>query len=234
MEIVDRAPIAVLLVDDDPDVREMIHAALERQGQSCTVASNAEEAKVALRERGPFDVMLLDVGMPGRTGFQVLDEMRARGDDTPVIFVTGKQEVDDRVRALDAGADDYIVKPFAQRELLARIEAVVRRRRAFPLLVVADLRLDPGHRTVERAGVRLELSPREFEVLQLLAEARGRTVTKAELLRSAWGMDFDPETTLVEVLVTRLRRKLHAHGPPLLHTERGRGYRLAAVDAQAD
>lgn len=220
-------PERVLVIDDDPKLRGYIRQGLEESGVACRTAASAEEAARELAESpGAFDLFLLDVMMPGRSGWEMLAELRAGGDQTPVIFLTARQGVEDRVRGLQLGADDYVIKPFELRELLARMEAVHRRRRPLSVLEVADLRIDLARRVVERGGERIEMSPREFDLLHALARAPGRVMSRAELLKEAWGIDFDPGTNLVDVQVARLRRKLHRAGPPVIHTVIGEGYRL--------
>jgi DNA-binding response OmpR family regulator len=176
--------------------------------------------------------VLLDVMMPERSGWELLEELRTEGRDVPVIFVTAKREVQDRVRGLRTGADDYILKPFEFDELLARIEAVVRRRGSAPVLAVGDLKLDPARRLAERAGRRIELSAREYDVLRVLVEGRGRVVSRAELLSTVWGIEFDPHTNLVDTTVARLRRRIDRGRAPLIDTVVGQGYRIVARGAR--
>ncbi len=218
----------ILLVDDDPKLRRYVQRGLEEHGLACETAADAAEARTCVARGGPFDLLLLDVLMPGEDGWRLLEELRAGGDPTPVIFLTAVAGVDDRVRGLRLGADDYVSKPFELRELLARIEAVLRRRDALLPLVVGDLRLDRAHRVLERDGQRIETSPREFELLQALAEARGEVLSRAELLRRVWGIGFDPETNVVEVAIARLRRRLRSGGRAHIETVTGKGYRLSA------
>jgi two-component system copper resistance phosphate regulon response regulator CusR len=178
-------------------------------------------------------VALLDVMMGGRSGWELLEEMRARGHDMPVLFVTAKHAVDDRVRGLRLGADDYVLKPFEFEELIARIEAVLRRRRALPVLEAHDVRIDLAHRTVERDGRRVDLSPKEFDLLLALVEAQGRVLSRAELLKRVWGIEFDPQTNVVDTAVARLRKRLDRGVEPLILTVVGEGYRIAPRGAQA-
>jgi two-component system copper resistance phosphate regulon response regulator CusR len=180
---------------------------------------------------GAFDLILLDVMMPGRSGWDLLEELRGCGDATPVIFVTARHEVDERVRGLRLGADDYVIKPFDLAELLARIHAVLRRRGAPTLVQVGDLRIDLVRRNVEDAGRRIELSALEFSLLRALAEAKGRVLSRRELLRQVWDIDFETGTNAVDVQVARLRRKIGKSGPLLVQTVVGQGYRLAEPQA---
>jgi DNA-binding response OmpR family regulator len=221
----------VLIVDDDPSLRSVIARGLAKSGMECTAASSAEEAERALAEGPGYDVMLLDVVMPGRSGFELLESLRARGDDTSIIFLTGQQAVGERIRGLRLGADDYVVKPFELSELEARIEAVVRRRQMIPVLEIGSIRIDLGRRIVEHEGKRLETSPREFDVLRALVEAHGKVVTRSALLHSIWGIDFDPGTNLVDVVIGRLRKKLGSDGPRCIETIVGEGYRFNAAQA---
>lgn len=222
------ASLRVLLVDDDREVLTFLCRMLEEHGARPTAVAGVAAAReeLARHPQGHFDVILLDVMMPDGTGWDLLRELRGGGDDTPIIFVTSSQEVEDRVRGLRLGADDYVLKPFTAVELLARLDAVVRRRRSLPVLVHADLRVSLADRKVERAGKPVALSPTEFEVLRVLMEARGEPVSRTVLLREVWGIDFDPGTTIIEVQITRLRKKVDRKGKLLIHTIPGVGYRL--------
>ncbi|MEM7516970.1 MAG: response regulator transcription factor, partial [Planctomycetota bacterium] len=155
-----------------------------------------------------------------------LEDLRASGNVTPVIFVTASEGVENRVRGLRSGADDYIIKPFSPEELIARIEAVDRRQHVLPVIQVADLSVDMGRRTAERGGTRIDISPREYDLLVALLEARGATCSRAELLDKVWGIQEDTGTNVVEVQVARLRRKIDKGQTPLIHTVTGIGYRL--------
>lgn len=220
----------VLLVDDDPKFRSYMSSGLVQSGIDCRVAGDGAEALRILAEPGTpsFDVILLDVMMPVQTGFEFLIDLREHGRETPVIFVTARDAVEERVKGLRLGADDYIIKPFAFDELLARIDAVVRRRQSLTPIEYGDLRLDLARRSVTRAGRSIDLSPREFDLLRALLARAGDVLSRKELLHDVWAIDFDPETNVVDVHIARLRRKLDRHGSPLLHTVRGEGYRLSA------
>jgi two-component system copper resistance phosphate regulon response regulator CusR len=221
--------VSLLLVDDDPKFRAFMQQGLEESGLRVETAASGEDALhlLAHREPGAFDLLLLDVMLPGSSGWSVLSELRARGDATPVIFLTARGEVSERVKGLRLGADDYVVKPFEFSELLARIEVVRRRNAHGSELVLGKFRLDFELRVAEIGGVRVEMSPREFELLVVLARARGHVLSRAELLQRVWGMDFDPGTNVVNVLVARLRRRLEPWIPDPIRTVAGEGYALA-------
>lgn len=221
-------PVNLLLVDDDPKFRGFMQKGLRESGMSIETAASGEEATRLLEERGPgsFDLLLLDVMLPRSTGWDVLERLRKRGDPTPVIFLTARSAVEERVKGLSLGADDYVIKPFEFSELLARIEAVRRRHANSSTLVIGGLRMDLEHRVVDCRGVRIEMSPREFELLLTLARAKGRVLSRGELLKQVWGMEFDPRTNVVNVLIARLRRRLDAWLPGLIRTVVGEGYLL--------
>ncbi|TDJ73994.1 MAG: response regulator transcription factor [Planctomycetota bacterium] len=225
----------ILVVDDDEDVRVFVQRLLERNGMECATAEDSSAALALLKERdrGYFDVILLDVMMPVQSGWDLLDELRQAGDETPVIFLTARQTVEERVKGLRLGADDYVAKPFDSAELIARMEAVVRRRRSLPAIEVGDLRIDLGRRVVERGERRIETSPREFDLLRALAESPGRALSRKDLLQTVWGIEFDPGTNVVEVQISRLRRKIDACGPPMIETLVGKGYRLVAAKPES-
>jgi DNA-binding response OmpR family regulator len=218
----------VLVIDDDDAFREFLTLALREEGHEPTAASSAEAGKAVLEERPTefFDVILLDVEMPGASGWDVLMGLREVGDETPVIFVTGREAVEERVKGLRMGADDYVVKPFEIAELLARMEAAVRARRALTRLRFGDLVVDQARRKVHRGEMQVDLSPREYDLLHALIEARGELVTREKLLQQVWDMRFDPGTNVLDVHIGRVRRKLDRHGPPLIQTVRGKGYKL--------
>jgi len=218
----------VLLVDDDPKFRGTIRRGLEENGIDCIEAGSVTEAQESIAAQGPLSLVLLDVMMPDGTGWEFLRGLRASGRDVPVIFLTARHEVEERVKGLELGADDYIIKPFAFSELLARMQAVLRRRDTLPSIEAGDLRLDLATRTAVRAGHHIEVSAREFEFLKALAKRPGEVLSRKELLSTVWNIDFDPGTNVVDVLVARLRRKFDWTGSPLIETVVGRGYRLAA------
>jgi len=225
--------VNLLLVDDDPKFRSFMQKGLQESGMRIETAESGERATQLLEERGPgtFDLLLLDVMLPHSSGWDVLERLRARGDLTPVIFLTARSAVEERVKGLRLGADDYVIKPFEFSELLARIEAVRRRNAASPTLVVGKLRLDLEHRAVDCGGVRIEMSPREFELLLTLARAKDHVLSREELLERVWGIKFDPGTNVVNVFIARLRRRLEPWAPGLIRTVVGAGYTLDPLEA---
>ncbi|PZS08052.1 MAG: DNA-binding response regulator [Solirubrobacterales bacterium] len=212
----------VLVVDDDPPLRRMLQRTLVAEGFEVTLAPDGGAALVAA-ERSTPDVIVLDVAMPALDGLAVCRRLRGKGLPTPILMLTARDSVPDRVAGLQAGADDYLVKPFAVQELIARIRALTRRRAdTGPLLSYSDLTLDGEARKAVRAGRAIELTGREAALLELLLLARGRTVTRDRALEEIW--EGAAEANVVDRYVTRLRRKL---GPPqLIHTVRGAGFAL--------
>ena len=221
-------PVKVLIVDDDPASRRYTSMALEESGIEYEAVDCASKARGALaRSDGcPYDVVLLDVELPGTKGWELLTELRAEGVSVPVIFVSVRESLEDRVHGLNLGADDYIVKPFEFSELVARLRAVLRRSFRGEAMRIGDMTIDPHGRRIERDGEAIELTPREFDVFWAIAQAGGRLVSQKELLSRVWGIDFDPETKHVEVHVHRLRKKLESSGRVLIDTVYGEGYRL--------
>lgn len=218
----------VLIADDDPKVRTFLSQGLGESGLVCRTAADGEAA-LALARKEPFDLLLLDVMLPGIQGWDVIEALRAEGIAVPVIFVTARDALDERVRGLQMGGDDYVVKPFAFAELLARIHAVVRRRREAARTVVGDLEIDHARGTVTRAGRLLDLTRTELSLLRCLADHKGQPVSRTELLQCVWGIDFDPGTNMVDVHVRRLRKKVdEPFSMPLIVTVRGAGYALGA------
>jgi two-component system copper resistance phosphate regulon response regulator CusR len=218
----------VLLVEDDPGLAAIIKTGFGEQGvQVVTVSSYAEgKMKATL---GSFDVLILDVMLPGGNGFDLCRELRAREIGTPILMLTARDTVDDRVAGLEVGADDYLTKPFAFRELLARVRALGRRRGA-PLpetLRVADLEVDLEAQRVRRSGKSIELTAKEFALLEFFVLHKGQVVDRAAITAHVWDENHDPFTNVLEVLVRRLRRKIDDDFPTkLIQTVRGAGYRL--------
>jgi DNA-binding response OmpR family regulator len=219
-----------LLVDDDPAIRRAVSAGLELEGFTVVAASGGRAALEAAARIAPA-VVLLDLSMPDLDGLEVLERLRAGGDQVPVCVLSARDEVDDRVAGLQAGADDYVVKPFALEEVVARLHALLRRRPpgADEALVVGDLRLDPRSRVARRGERELDLTRREFELLQLLMRNPGEILDRARLHEEVWGYTFDPGTNVADVFVGYVRRKLEQDGEPrVLHTVRGVGFVLRA------
>ena len=218
----------ILVVDDEPAVREAVDRALRLQGYETELAADGAEALDALAVRAP-DALVLDVLMPRVDGIEVCRRLRAAGDRTPVLVLTARDAVPDRVRGLDAGADDYLVKPFALEELLARLRALLRR--AGPgqgeLLRFADLELEPEAHEVRRGRRAIVLTRTEFLLLELLLRHPRQVLTRSQIFERVWGYDFGPASNSLEVYVGYLRRKLEAGGEPrLIQTVRGVGYVL--------
>jgi DNA-binding response OmpR family regulator len=220
----------ILVVEDDERVRSVLMRGLGDEGFDIDQAPTGTAALESLQV-APVDLVLLDWRLPGKEGIEVLRTLRARGDVTPVVMLTALDEVSDRVAALDAGADDYVVKPFAFPELLARVRAVLRRTaaRRSTTLRLDDLTLDPLTRRVTRAGVPIKLTTREFSLLQFLLQHPGEVQSRARIVESAWEQAFDACTNLVDVYIRYLRSKVdEPHGKRLIHTVRGVGYVVRA------
>ncbi|HUR86971.1 MAG TPA: response regulator transcription factor [Solirubrobacteraceae bacterium] len=218
----------VLLVDDDAAIRRAVGAGLELEGFSVVPASGGRAALAAAETMSPA-VILLDLAMPDLDGLEVLRRLRERGDDVPVCILSARDEVDDRVRGLQTGADDYIVKPFALEEVTARLQALLRRRPPAPEATVTagDITLDPRSRTACRGDRDLGLTRREFDLLHLFLRHPGEVLDRARLHEEIWGYTFDPGTNIADVFVGYLRRKLEAGGEPrVLETVRGVGFIL--------
>ena len=215
---------AILLVEDDPMLGRALAAALGQEGWQVAHCLDAGSAQLALRDHA-FVAVLLDLGLPGGSGLDVLATMRGRYDPTPVLIITARDQLSDRVRGLDAGADDYIVKPFQRDEMLARLRAVLRRSRGAvtPLLRWRDIEIDPAARTVTRGGERVGLSAHEFRILQALFESRARVLSRDQLQDRLYGGEAEVGSNTVAVYVHQLRRKL---GDDVVVTEIGFGYRL--------
>ena len=220
----------ILVVDDEPAVRESLERALRVAGYQVDLAPDGLHALDVLAG-GDHDAVVLDVAMPGVDGLEVCSRMRAAGDRTAVLMLTARDAIDDRVAGLDAGADDYLVKPFALRELQARLRALLRRTEPGPepVLSLADLTMDVPARDVRRSERLIELTRTEFALLELLLEHPGQVLTRSQIFERVWGYDFGATSNTLGVYVGYLRRKLEAGGEPrLLHTVRGIGYVLRA------
>jgi two-component system OmpR family response regulator len=219
----------ILIVEDDAHIAAFVQKGLREAGYAVDHASDGEDGfQMALNE--PYDVAIVDLMLPRRDGLALIEGLRQRGVPTPVLILSAKRTVDDRVRGLQAGGDDYLTKPFAFAELKARVAALLRRGTAAvqpTRLAAGPIALDLLARVATRAGTPVELQPREFGLLEYLVRNEGRVVSKTEILNHLWDFDFDPQTNVVEVLVHRLRQKVDVgFEPALVHTVRGMGYVL--------
>jgi DNA-binding response OmpR family regulator len=228
----------ILVVEDERKIAGFIRQGLEEHGFSVEVCGNGDEA-FALATTRPYDAVVLDIMLPGRDGLSILRGLRERKNAVPVILVTARTELNERLDGLNLGADDYLTKPFYVEELIARIHAVSRRVKEDRggLLQVGDLTVDLMQRQVRRGARAIELTAREFGLLERLMRSPGRVFTRTQLLEHVWGYDFDPETNLVDVNIRRLRKKIDEGAEvPLIETVRGVGYRFlkAGSDGPAD
>ena len=226
----------ILLIEDDPETSRFVRKGLEEAGHVLDHAADGKQG-LLLALDADHDALVVDRMLPGLDGLSIVRSLRAAGRDTPVLVLSALGEVDDRVEGLRAGGDDYLVKPFALAELSARLDALARRRSggadggAAPVtrLTVADLEMDLLARSVKRAGRAIELKPREFRLLEHLMRHAGQVVTRTMLLEAVWDYHFDPQTNVIDVHVSRLRRKVDRDfGPALIHTVRGAGYVIRA------
>ncbi len=221
-----RATARVLVVEDSEAIREMVVEALVAAGYAAQGSVDGNDLEDALDGHRP-DLVILDVMLPGRDGFTLMKVVRSWGD-VGVVMLTARDELPDRLRGLDGGADDYVIKPFELSELISRVGAVLRRRGRIPATVeVGDLLVDRGAGVAARAGARLDLTATELRLLDFLLDQRGRTVSAHQILTAVWGY-ASYDDNLVHVHISSLRKKLEAHGPRILHTARGIGYRLQA------
>jgi len=214
----------ILVVDDDPRTRELLRKGLAESGHETGEAENGMEALALLGSTRQYDLVLLDVMMPRLDGWQTLEQLRKDLDPTPVVMLTARQQLHERVQGLNLGADDYLIKPFAWSELLARIDAVGRRTQR--VLHCGDLEIDLRGRYVTCGNVRIDLSPREFALLDQLARCPGKVVARKHLLRTVWGIAFDPNTNVLDVTVSRLRRRLRLSREVTVLAVPGQGYRI--------
>jgi len=222
-----------LVIEDDAETRDYLASGLRAAGYAVVAEHNSEAGARRLLE-ARWDVVVLDRMLPGQVdGIGVLEQMRARGDGTPVLILSALNSVDERVRGLRAGSDDYLTKPFVMSELLARVENLCRRAawsRETSMLQVADMQLDLRTMRVTRHGSPIALQPREFRLLEYLMRHEGQIVTRTMLLEGVWEYRFDPQTNVIDVQISRLRSKIDKDfSPPLIHTVRGAGYLLSAT-----
>jgi two-component system copper resistance phosphate regulon response regulator CusR len=222
--------VKLLVVEDDRTVGQYVKRGLAEAGYQVDLVGDGAEG-LQLASDGHYDVLVLDLRLPSMEGREVLRTLRDRGNPVPVLVLTAQDAVDYKVQALRMGADDYVTKPFALEELLARVEALSRRPKAIapPVLRVADLALDTGSREVVRAGRSIELTPKEYAVLEYLMRHQGRVMPRTLITEYAWDYHFDPGTNIVDVVITRLRKKIdQGREPKLIHTVRGVGYVVKA------
>lgn len=216
----------ILVVDDDPRITDLLRRIFAYEGYSVTVAASGEDALKRTLERPP-DLIVLDVMLPGLDGLEVVRRLRLAEDMVPVLMLTARDAVSDRVKGLDTGADDYLIKPFAPEELVARAKAMLRRNQQErqEVLRYTDLELDTGTRIAQRAGREIELSPTEYELLALFLRRPRQVLTRDVIMDRVWGLDFEGSSNVLEVYIGYLRNKLEAENRPrLIHTVRGIGY----------
>ncbi|GAA3059903.1 MULTISPECIES: response regulator transcription factor [Actinomycetes] len=230
----DGSPIRALVVDDDPMLSEVLAMALSAEGWEPHRVGDGQAALAAVRDLRP-DVVVLDVMMPGIDGFEVVRRLRASGEDVPVLFLTAKDDVADRIAGLTSGGDDYVTKPFSVEEVVVRLRGMVRRHvrhvaEESSVLVVGDLVLDEDTYEVTRAGAPVELTATEFSLLRYLMENQRKVLSKAQILDAVWQYDVGGRSSVVELYISYLRRKIDALGPPMIHTLRGVGYSIRAAD----
>ncbi len=221
----------LLIVEDDEEASATMCRGLGEAGHQCVTAPDGA-AGLRAAQKGGFDVLVVDRMMPRMDGVTMVEELRRDGDNTPVLFLSALGEIEDRVAGLKAGGDDYLVKPYALAELVARVEALARRRETGSVqtqLRVGELEMDLIGRTVHRAGKDIDLQPREFQLLEFLMRHAGQSVTRTMLLEKVWEYHFDPQTNVIDVHISRLRSKIDkGFAKPMLQTVRGAGYRLEA------
>ena len=218
----------ILVIEDDPTVGQYVKRGLEEHRWAVDLATDGEEGERRASSEA-YDLIVLDMRLPGKSGLDVLRALRAKGFERPVLVLTAQDAVDAKVATLRAGADDYVTKPFAFEELLARVEALARRPRslASQTLTVGDLVIDQATREVRRAGDLIELTPKEYTVLEYLARNQGRVMSRTLITEYAWGYHFDPGTNIVDVVINHLRKKIDAkHARKVITTVRGVGYVL--------
>src|SRR6201987_3524212 len=221
----------LLLVEDDPRIARFVSKGLEEQSYAVDLVANGDDAVYQV-EINDYDLVILDVMIPGRDGFSTCRSIRNLGKRMPVLMLTARDAVDDRINGLDRGADDYLTKPFEFGELLARLRALLRRSKTLQptQLVVADLLVDTAGQTVERGGKAIPVTAKEYALVEFLARNAGRVVGRAEISEHVWDEEFDPFSNLIEVYINRIRRKIDAgSSDPLVHTRRGAGYVLSSA-----
>lgn len=227
----------ILLVEDEPRIANFVSKGLRENAFAVDVAETGENA-LYQAEINTYDAIILDVMIPEKDGFEVCRELREKGSPIPILMLTARDAVEDRIEGLDTGADDYLTKPFAFGELLARLRAILRRREKSFLparITVADLEIDSQSQRVRRGGREIQLTTKEFAVLEYLARNAGKVVGREEISEHCWDETYDPFSNTIEVFINRLRRKIDTEGKtPLLHTRRGAGYVLGDLTASEE
>lgn len=229
----DGSPVRVLVVDDEQSLTELLAMALKYEGWEIKTAGDGQKALATAREFRP-DAVVLDIMLPDIDGLQVLKRMRADGNDVPVLFLTAKDGLDDRIAGLTAGGDDYVTKPFSLEEVVARLRGLIRRSALTinadenPVISVGDLTLDEDSHEVYRAGRAIELTATEFELLRYMMRNPKRVLSKTQILDRVWDYDFGGKSSVVEIYISYLRKKVDAEGSAMIHTVRGAGYMLKA------
>ncbi len=231
----DGSPIRVLVVDDEASLTDLLQMALRYEGWEIKTAADGSSALTTARDFRP-DAIVLDIMLPDIDGLQVLQRLRSDGNDVPVLFLTAKDALDDRIAGLTAGGDDYVTKPFSLEEVVARLRGLIRRStmtvdaNESPVLVVGDLELDEDSHEVRRNGRLIELTATEFELLRYLMRNPRRVVSKSQILDRVWDYDFGGKSSVVEIYISYLRKKIDAEGAPMLHTVRGAGYMIKPAE----
>jgi len=231
----DGTAIRVLVVDDEPSLTDLLKMALRYEGWEIRTAGSGRKALEVAREFKP-DAVVLDIMLPDLDGLSVLQRLRSGGDDTPVLFLTAKDSLDDRIAGLTAGGDDYVTKPFSLEEVVARLRGLIRRTALTasandPVITVGDLQLDEDSYEVTRAGTAIDLTATEFELLRYLMRNPRRVLSKAQILDRVWSYDFDGKASVVELYISYLRKKIDAGRAPMIHTVRGAGYMIKAAES---
>ena len=230
MTRIDGSPIRVLVVDDEANLSDLLRMSLQNEGWDARTAANGQEALTLVREFGP-DILVLDIMMPGIDGMEVLRRLRSAGNDVPLLFLTAKDAVEDRIAGISAGGDDYLTKPFNLEEVVVRLRAMARRHVAAAAaaetrLRVGDLTLDEETYEVERGGIPIKLTAKEFELLRYLMQNPRRVLSRAQILDQVWSYDFGGTSSVVEIYISYLRKKIDTLGEPLIHTVRGVRYTI--------
>ncbi len=232
----DGTPVRVLVVDDEPSLTDLLSMALKYEGWDIRTAPDGQTALTVARDFRP-DAVVLDIMLPDIDGLKVLQRMRADGTDVPVLFLTAKDALDDRIAGLTAGGDDYVTKPFSLEEVVARLRGLIRRATVTmainesPLITVGDLELNEDSHEVRRAGRDIDLTATEFELLRYMMRNPKRVLSKTQILDRVWDYDFGGRSSVVEIYISYLRKKVDAEGPAMIHTVRGAGYMLKPAGA---